>query len=193
MLLAKILENVISQRRSEWWILFLACTETSKFSTSWYYYFGCLYPDMPKVPKIRSLHIYAISPEKHGFDVVLLPADKYKSFLQGDIFFDVCNQACPKYPKRQVCNIFAISQGKQEEWSWFFASFFMCYLAVLRPTLSHSQGDSLTNLMLITAFVEVWTEGHREPHNEVGSLCPAEHLASFDWEPSDSDSNALAH
>ena len=193
MLLAKILENVISQRRSEWWSLFLACRGTSKCPTSWCYLFGCSYSDMPKVPKISSLHVYAISPEKHGFDVVLLPADKYKSFLQGDSFLDVSNQACSKYPKRQVWNIFAISQGKQEEWSWFFASFFTCYLAVLRPTLSHSQGDSLTNPMLIIAFVDVRTEGHREPHNEVGSLYPAEHLASFDWEPSDSDCNALAH
>ena len=33
------------------------------------------------------------------------------------------------------------------------ADFFLnCYLAVQRPTLGHSQGDSLTNLMLITAF-----------------------------------------
>ena len=31
--------------------------------------------------------------------------------------------------------------------------FFNCYLAVPRPTLGHSQGDSLTNLMLITAFL----------------------------------------
>ena len=23
-------------------------------------------PDMPKIPKIRRLHIFAISPEKHG-------------------------------------------------------------------------------------------------------------------------------
>ena len=61
--------------------------------------FGFAYPDMPKVPKIRSLHVYAISPEKHGVEVVLLPADKYESFLQGDSILDVCNQACPKYPK----------------------------------------------------------------------------------------------
>ena len=34
----------------------------------------------------------------------------------------------------------------------FFFFFFNCYLADPRPTLSHSQGDSLTNTMLITAF-----------------------------------------
>ena len=35
-------------------------------------------------------------------------------------------------------------------WSFFF---FNCYLAVPQPTLGHSQGDSFTNPMLITAFL----------------------------------------
>ena len=30
------------------------------------------------------MHIYALSPEKHEVEVVLLPAVKYESFLQGD-------------------------------------------------------------------------------------------------------------
>ena len=50
--------------------------------------------------------------------------------------------------------------------SFFF--FFNCYLAVPRPTLGHSQGDSLTNPMLITAYVHIWPEGHRESRNRVG-------------------------
>ena len=53
-------------------------------------------------------------------------------------------------------------------------------MAVPRPTLGHSQGDTLTNLMLITAFVHIRPEGHREPRNEVGSLSPAERLAGFE-------------
>ena len=61
-----------------------------------------------------------------------------------------------------------------------FLFFFNCYLAVPRPTLSHSQGNSLTNLMLITVFVQVRPEGHWEPRNEVGSLSPAERLAGFE-------------
>ena len=56
---------------------------------------------------------------------------------------------------------------------------FNCYLAVPRPTLGHSQRDSLTNLMLITAFV-VRPEGHRVPCNEVGSLSLAESLTGFE-------------
>ena len=43
--------------------------------------------------------------------------------------------------------------------------FFNCYLAVQRPALGHSQGDSLNNTMLITAFVQVPPEGYREPLN----------------------------
>ena len=64
--------------------------------------------------------------------------------------------------------------------SWIWTHFFFnCYLAVPRPTLGYSQGDSLTNLMLITAFVHVRPEGHREPRSEVGSLSPAERPAGF--------------
>ena len=45
-----------------------------------------------------------------------MPADKHKTFLQIDsISFGVHSQACPKYPKQQVYNIFAISQGKQKD------------------------------------------------------------------------------
>ena len=35
--------------------------------------------------------------------------------------------------------------------------------------------------MLITAFLHIRPEGHREPRNEVGSLSPAEHLVGFEW------------
>ena len=55
-----------SQGRSEWWSLFLACRATAKLSTSWFYHFRCEQPGMSKVPQIRSLHIFAISLEKHG-------------------------------------------------------------------------------------------------------------------------------
>ena len=69
----------------------------------------------PKVPKIRSLHIFSTSPEKHGDEVDFLPADKYESFLQDDSnTLGACSQACPMYPKQQVCNIFATSHRKRE-------------------------------------------------------------------------------
>ena len=82
---------------------------------------------MPRVPKIRSLHIFAISPEKQGGEVKLFPANKYESFLlenflQVDsITLDLLSQACLMYPKR-VYNIFVISQGKLEGWTWYFSN-----------------------------------------------------------------------
>ena len=50
------------------------------------------------------------------------------------------------------------------------------FLAFSRPTLGHSKGESLTNLMLITAFFQLQPEGYREPRNEVASLSLADHL-----------------
>ena len=40
--------------------------KNSNISTKWHYYLVCAQPDMPKVPKIGSLHIFVISLEKHG-------------------------------------------------------------------------------------------------------------------------------
>ena len=54
------------------------------------------------------------------------------------------------------------------------------YLAAPRPTLGYSQGDRLTNPMLITVFVHVRPKGHRKPRNEVVSLSLAERLAGFE-------------
>ena len=45
-----------------------------------------------------------------------LPADKLKSFLQdGSITLGVISQTCPKYQKKSIYNIFAISQENREE------------------------------------------------------------------------------
>ena len=47
--------------------------------------------------------------------VDFLPADKHESFLLVDgITLGVFSLVCPKYPKQQVYNIFAVSQGKRE-------------------------------------------------------------------------------
>ena len=63
---------------------------------------------------------------------------------------------------------------------FFFFFFFNCYLAAPRPTSGHYRGDSLTHPMLITAFLHIRPEGHREPRSEVGSLSPAERLVGFE-------------
>ena len=57
-----------------------------------------------------------------GDEVEFLPADKHKSFWQdSSITLRVISQTGPKYQKQSVYNIFTISQGKHEGWSWFFA------------------------------------------------------------------------
>ena len=49
-----------------------------------------------------------------GDEVDFLPAGKHKSFLQDDtITLDVHSQACPKYPKQQFYNIFAINMSSK--------------------------------------------------------------------------------
>ena len=58
--------------------------------------------------------------------------------------------------------------------------FCICCLAASRPILGYSQGDSLRNLILITAFQLFWPKAHREPCNEVGSVSPAKHLEGFE-------------
>ena len=69
---------------------------------------------------------------------------------------------------------------KLQRYTNFFFFIFNCCLAVPRPTLTHSRGDSLTNPMLITAFVQVRPQGHWEPRNEVGFLSPVERQAGFE-------------
>ena len=53
---------------------------------------------------------------------LFFPANKHEGFLQVDsITFCLFSQACPKYSKESVYNIFVISQGKCEGWTWSFA------------------------------------------------------------------------
>ena len=63
---------------------------------------------------------------------------------------------------------------------FLFFIFFNCYLAAPRPTSGHYRGDSLTHPMLVTAFLHIRPDGHREPRSEVGSLSPAERLVGFE-------------
>ena len=47
--------------------------------------------------------------------LIFLPADKYKAFRQDDtIALGMHSLVYRKYPKHQVCIIFAISQGKDK-------------------------------------------------------------------------------
>ena len=54
-------------------------------------------------------------------EVDFFPTDKQKGFLEDDnVTLGLHRQAFPRYPNKQVCNIFAIFQGKHERGSWFF-------------------------------------------------------------------------
>ena len=55
-----------------------------------------------------------------GDEVDFLPANKHEGFLQVDsITLGLFSQACPKYSKQ--VNVFVISQGKCEGWTWSFS------------------------------------------------------------------------
>ena len=62
----------------------------------------------------------------------------------------------------------------------YMHTFFNCYLAFPQTTSGHSQGVSLTNPMLITAFYLFQPKGHRESHSKTGSLRPVKSLAGFE-------------
>ena len=53
-------------------------------------------------------------------------------------------------------------------------------MAASRPTLAHSQGDSLTNRMFITTFELFQHKGHRELCDDVEFLSPAERQVGFE-------------
>ena len=57
--------------------------------------------------------------------------------------------------------------------------FFNSYLPAPQHTLGNSQGDSLPNPILITAFYLLRPEDHQQPRNEVGYLSLARCLEGF--------------
>ena len=58
----------------------------------------CVSRDAQSTQNKKSAYLCNIS-TKNMVVVVLLPADKCESFLQGDTILGVYNQACPKHPK----------------------------------------------------------------------------------------------
>ena len=72
---------------------------------------------MSKLPKITSLlFLYNMLRKKWKKKAVdFLHADKHESLLQIDTkIFDGYGQAFPKFPKKQICNVFTISLKKLE-------------------------------------------------------------------------------
>ena len=73
-----------------------------------------------------------------------------------------------------------MSRARPQVWGSRHFNFFNSYLAALRSTLGYYRGDSLTYLMLITAFLQFWPKGHWEPHYEIGSLSLVRCLVGFE-------------
>ena len=76
--------------------------------------------ECPKYPKYVCISLQYFL-KSMGDEVEFLSADKDRRFLQDDsITLGVISKAGPKCQKQSVYNIFAISQGKHEGWTWFF-------------------------------------------------------------------------
>ena len=82
-------------------------------SLNWYNHFSCWWPGMLKLPKITSLLFLSnnIFKKDVSNDVNFLHADKHESFLR----FDRDGKAFQKFPKEQICNVFIISEKKQNK------------------------------------------------------------------------------
>ena len=109
----------------------------------------------PKHPKWVCISLQYLH-KSMGDEVEVLPADKHKSFLQdGNITLCVISQTNPKYQKQSVYNIFAISQGKYEGWSWFFTCWKMLKIFSNRyyhfrcVWLGMSKLPKITNLLFL--------------------------------------------
>ena len=106
----RILENVISQDTREWWILFLACRNTSKFLVS------CVSVDKfaQSIQKTMFAYLCNISRKTWAMNLLFCLKINTNVFYKLIGFLWLC-KSCTYYPKRQVYNISPISQGKREE------------------------------------------------------------------------------
>ena len=77
----------------------------------------CVYSGIPKIPKIRSLHIFTISPEKHRRWIFFCLQTKTKVFYEVVVSFWMCVTRLAQSTQNNTLQYL----WKQEEWSWFFA------------------------------------------------------------------------
>ena len=105
----------IFQGKHEGWSWFFACRQMLKVFSNWYYHFRCVRPGMSKLPKITSLLFLSNMLKKWVMQLSFYRQISikacYKLILR---FFDGCGHAFPKFPKKQVCNVFTISPKKLE-------------------------------------------------------------------------------
>ena len=112
--LAIFLQYLMENMNDE--IIFLSADKCWTFFSNWYYPFRCVWPGMSKLPKITSLlFLYKMLRKKWVMQLIfyrqICMKTCYKLILR---FFDGYGQAFPKFPKKQVCNVFTISLKKLE-------------------------------------------------------------------------------
>ena len=101
----------ISQWKHESEVDFLAAGKCWRFFQNSYYRFRIVWPGMPKLRKITSLLFLNNMVRKKWviqliFYMQIRTKTCYKLILR---FFDGYGQAFPKFPKKQICNVFTIS------------------------------------------------------------------------------------
>ena len=91
-------------------------------------------------------------------NLVFLPADKYKRFIQDDsITLGVRSLACPKYLKQHFKEI---SQGKHKRWRWFFCEqinlrgFFKLILSFWLCVARHTQNTQNNKFAVSLQYVK---------------------------------------
>ena len=92
----------------------------SKFPTRWYYHNWCARPSILKVLKVKRLqYLYSISKKKLGMEFIhcMQINIEVSTSWQGV-------QSCPKYPKQEVRNIFAVY------WEKSVATAYMCSIVM---------------------------------------------------------------
>ena len=97
-------------------LICLICWQMLKVFSNCYFNFRCVWPGMPKLPKITNLlFLYNMLRKKWViqliFNMQISMEACYKFVLR---FFDGYGQAFPKFPKKQVRNVFTISLKKLE-------------------------------------------------------------------------------
>ena len=84
--------------------------------SDWIYHFRCVWLGIPKLPKTTSLlFLYNMFRKKWVMQLIFYMQISMKACYRLILsFFDGYGQAFPKFPRKQVCNVFTISLKKLE-------------------------------------------------------------------------------
>ena len=124
-----------------------------KAFSNWYYHFRCVWPGMPKLPKITSLlFLYNMLRKKWVIQLIFYMQISMKACCKLILrFFDGYGQVFPKFPKKQVCSVFTISLKKLEiKLTFFDADKHQSFLTVDFNTLGIKVFYNVTGMIMKT-------------------------------------------